>query len=142
VKTHESSHVDRLGAVIGRLVGRGHLQLAPQSEGRGRYYVLREVLLRYWHQWRANQRQLSLFVDFLAAWFQCEELEELKQAQAQAARVDQEWDSAIAAAIDTQSLVHDRLAMNQHFDRQDVALSCKGRGFWKARLLLSADSLL
>ena len=73
-------------AVMGRLVDRGFLRLAPQREGRSRYYVLREVLYRYWRQWRSSRHDFSLFVDFLAAWFQREDLEQWLQRSPDAPR--------------------------------------------------------
>jgi tetratricopeptide (TPR) repeat protein len=85
--------------------------------------VLREVLLRYWQQWRANQHQLSLFVDFLAAWFQREELEELRESQARAAGVDPEWVASVSAALATQSSVYDRFAMNQQLDNSNPGIA-------------------
>jgi DNA-binding MarR family transcriptional regulator len=102
----------QMSTLISRLIDRGHLRLAPQREGKGRYYVLREILFRYWHHWRAQEREFLLFVEFLAAWFRREELE--RWLAEQPARPQQEaWGPLLQEAITQQPRIIDRLSLNQ-----------------------------
>ena len=103
----------QVSALIGRLVDKGHLRLAPQREGKGRYYVLREVLFRYWRQWRAQQREFSLFVDLLAAWYRRPELEQWLAERDGKGRKD-EWIPLLEEALAEQPRIIDRLSLNQH----------------------------
>ena len=103
----------QVSALIGRLVDRGHLRLAPQREGKGRYYVLREVLFRYWRQWRAQQREFSLFVDLLAAWYRRPELEQWLAEREGKGQMDR-WIPLLEEALVEQPRIIDRLSLNQH----------------------------
>ena len=102
-------------AVIGRLVDRGHLRLAEQAEGKSRYYVLREVLFRYWREWRNSEHDFSLFVDFMAAWFKREELESWLEHHNGPDRSGPEtqWEKTVRDAIASQHDVYDRLNLHQ-----------------------------
>ncbi len=103
----------QMSTLISRLIDRGHLRLAPQREGKGRYYVLREILFRYWHHWRAQEREFLLFVEFLAAWFRREELEHWLAGQTAQPRQDA-WAPLLQEAISQQPGIIDRLSLNQH----------------------------
>ncbi|MCP4692821.1 MAG: hypothetical protein GY859_32565, partial [Desulfobacterales bacterium] len=100
--------------VIGRLVGRGHLMLAPQREGKARYYIPRETLFRYWRQWRSNRKDFSLFVDFLAAWFRRDEIKNLsRESRPFLIGAGSEEMDIFSAAIAEQPRVADDFQLNQ-----------------------------
>jgi DNA-binding MarR family transcriptional regulator len=66
-------------AQIGQLVDLGWVRRVKQARSREVYYTLREILFRYWHQWRtAPQRRarLRVFVEFLSLFYGLEELSE------------------------------------------------------------------
>ena len=63
-----------VSSLLGRLVDKDFIRLAPQREGQAKYYYLNETLLRYWRKWLAHEKDLSLFVEFVASWFHQREI--------------------------------------------------------------------
>lgn len=81
-------------AQLRKLLDFGWVTRPYQSRSKETYYTLREVLFRYWHQWRTSpsrRARMSVFVQFLTLFYGAEELEEalasgqqaLPEAQAQ-----------------------------------------------------------
>jgi DNA-binding transcriptional ArsR family regulator len=74
-------------AQLGKLLDLGWVTRPRQGRSKETYYTLREVLFRYWHQWRTapNRRtRMTVFVEFLTLFYGAEELEDALTSSQQA----------------------------------------------------------